>query len=35
MFRRFAMMVSSVRVMLGGFRMMLGAFVGHDVSSIG
>jgi hypothetical protein len=35
MFRCFAMVVSSVRVMLGGFRMMLGAFVRHSVSSIG
>jgi hypothetical protein len=35
MFRCFAMVVSSVRVMLGGFLVMFGTFVGHDVSSIG
>ena len=35
MLRCFAMMVGSVRVMLGGFRVLLSAFVGHDVSSIG
>lgn len=33
MFRCFAMVVSSVRVMLGCFRMMFGAFMGHGVFS--
>jgi hypothetical protein len=35
MLRSFAMVVGRMRVMLGGFLMMFGAFVGHDVSSIG